>query len=208
MCGILIVFGIRAYRGLSRQQQHAWLFAEARRGVLTTTVVVRLVRGFTDLALHRPRFTKTAARITKRYIVDVATLYTPPICDICIADSRTRTWRCKRRWLGACRGLRRPQHELLVASGVCGVLPAPWLTAVCGSFSVWIERMPGPAKATARAAGRFGRRGPRRQGCYIGLIAGRRRHVRSALPGPWTATLCRVITGLVRRVPMPTTAAA
>jgi hypothetical protein len=38
-------FGIRAYRGLRRQQQHARLFAvEAMRGVLTATVVGRLVR--------------------------------------------------------------------------------------------------------------------------------------------------------------------
>jgi hypothetical protein len=101
--------------------------------------------------------------LLKRYIVDVETLYPAPACDMCIAGSRACTGRCKRRWLGACRGLRRQQHELLVASGVRGVMPAPWPTAVCGGLTVWLERMPGPAKAAARAAGRFGGRGPRRQ---------------------------------------------
>ena len=42
----------------------------------------------------------------------------------------------------------------------------------------------------------------------VGLMAGRRRHVRSALPGPWSAAMCSGLAGLARRMPRPTTASA
>ena len=71
-------------------------------------------------------------------------------------------------WLGAGRGPRGQQHELLVASAVRGVLPAPWTAAVCGGLTVLARRRPRPARAAARAAGRFG--GARRA---AGVLAGR-----------------------------------
>jgi hypothetical protein len=93
----------------------------------------------------------------------------------CVACCRRLSWplcaAASLFWLGSDRGPRWHQHEVLVASAVRGVLPAPWPAALRRVLTLfWL------------GSGR----GPRQQHEDLVLVASA---VRGVLPAPWLAAV-------------------